>query len=69
MYLPKQTATLQHFYDDAGQLTKVVDSAGNVVEYVYDPAGNIVQVNRTTVAPGGWRGGPRAHSMASRQCG
>jgi hypothetical protein len=26
--------TLQQFYDDAGQLTKVVDSAGNVVEYV-----------------------------------
>jgi YD repeat-containing protein len=44
--------TLQHFYDDAGQHTKVVDSAGNVVEYVYDPAGNIVQGNRTTVAPG-----------------
>jgi YD repeat-containing protein len=44
--------TIHNYYDDAGQLTKVVDSAGNVVEYVYDPAGNIMQVNRTTVAPG-----------------
>jgi YD repeat-containing protein len=47
-----QIITLHYFYDDAGQLTKVVDSAGNVVEYVYDPAGNIVQINRTAVAPG-----------------
>jgi YD repeat-containing protein len=53
MFLASQgPVALHHFYDDAGQLTKVVDSAGNVVEYVYDPAGNIVQINRTSVAPG-----------------
>jgi YD repeat-containing protein len=43
---------LHQSYDDAGQLAKVIDSAGEVVEYVYDRAGNSVQVNRTTGAPG-----------------
>ena len=44
--------TFQYFYDDLGQLTKVVDSTGNVVEYVYDPVGNILQIKRSNVSPG-----------------
>ncbi len=44
--------TFQYFYDDLGQLTKVVDSTGNVVEYVYDPVGNILQIKRSTTAAG-----------------
>jgi len=42
-------ATSQYFYDDKGRLVKVVDSSGNVVEYVYDAAGNIAEVRRSTV--------------------
>ena len=41
--------TSHNFYDDKGRLIKVVDSNGNVVEYVYDPAGNIVEIKRSTV--------------------
>lgn len=44
--------TFQYFYDNLGQLTRVVDSTGVVVEYVYDPAGNVLQVKRTAGAPG-----------------
>lgn len=31
--------TFQYFYDDLNQLSKVVDSTGVVVEYVYDSVG------------------------------
>ncbi len=41
--------TSQNFYDDRGRLVKVVDSSGNVVEYVYDTAGNVVEVRRSSV--------------------
>jgi len=41
----------QYFYDDLGQLTKVVDSTGTVAEYIYDPVGNILQIKRSTVTP------------------
>jgi YD repeat-containing protein len=44
--------TFQYFYDDLNQLTKVVDSTGAVVQYAYDPAGNITQITRSTVVPG-----------------
>lgn len=44
--------SFQYFYDDLGQLTKVVDSTGNMIEYVYDPVGNILQIKRSTVATG-----------------
>jgi YD repeat-containing protein len=44
--------TFQYFYDDLGQLTRVVDSSGIVLEYVYDPVGNILQVKRTAGTPG-----------------
>ena len=51
--MPAQSAlTFQYFYDDLNQLAKVVDSTGIVIQYVYDPVGNILQINRSTVAPG-----------------
>ena len=33
-------------HDDAGRLTKVSDSFGNEIDYVYDAAGNLIKVNR-----------------------
>ena len=51
--LPAQSPiTFQYFYDDLNQLAKVVDSTGNAVQYVYDAVGNILQITRSTVAPG-----------------
>ena len=44
--------TYQYVYDDLNQLVKVIDSTGVVIAYVYDPVGNIVQINRSTLAPG-----------------
>ena len=44
--------TFQYFYDDTGQLIKVVDSTGVVIEYVYDAVGNMLQVKRSNVAAG-----------------
>lgn len=43
--------SFQYFYDDLGQLTKVVDSTGTIIEYVYDPVGNILQIKRSSIAP------------------
>lgn len=48
----QQPVTFQYFYDDNGQLAKAVDSTGIVIEYVYDAVGNMLQVKRSTVAPG-----------------
>jgi YD repeat-containing protein len=42
----------QYFYDDFGQLVKVIDSTGTVIEYVYDPVGNMLQIKRSTVSTG-----------------
>lgn len=44
--------TYQYFYDELGQLVKVVDSTGVVIEYVYDAVGNILEIKRSTIAPG-----------------
>ena len=44
-----QTFASQYFYDDKGRLIKVVDSNGNVVEYIYDSAGNIGEIKRSSV--------------------
>lgn len=46
------TVTFQYFYDDLGQLVKVVDSTGVVIEYIYDATGNILQIKRSSIAPG-----------------
>jgi YD repeat-containing protein len=48
----QQPITFQYIYDDLNQLTKVIDSTGIVIQYVYDPVGNILQINRATVQPG-----------------
>lgn len=45
-------SSVQYYYDDLGELTKVVDSTGTVIEYVYDPVGNILQIKRSSIAPG-----------------
>jgi YD repeat-containing protein len=42
--------TSQYFYDDKGRLIKVIDSTGDVAEYIYDRAGNIVEIKRSSVA-------------------
>ena len=41
--------TFQYFYDDLNQLFKIVDSTGVAIQYVYDPVGNILQIQRSTV--------------------
>jgi len=47
--LHAQATTFQYFYDDANELFRVIDSTGTMIEYIYDPAGNITQINRATV--------------------
>jgi YD repeat-containing protein len=42
---------IQYFYDDLGRLTTVVDSSGNVANYAYDAAGNLLSIVRAQVAP------------------
>lgn len=49
----QQAITFQYIYDEAGQLTKVVDSTGVVIEYVYDAVGNMLEVRRSTIDPSG----------------
>src|SRR5579872_7047457 len=46
-----QPVGLRYFYDDANQLFRVLDSTGTLVEYTYDPNGNITAVTRSTLAP------------------
>ncbi len=48
----QQPMTFQYFYDEIGQLVKVVDSTGIVIEYVYDEVGNMLEIKRSTVASG-----------------
>jgi YD repeat-containing protein len=43
--------TFRYFYDDANELFRVLDSTGTLIEYIYDPSGNITKVNRSTVSP------------------
>ena len=50
--LDAQSVTFRYFYDANGQLFRVADSAGNVVEYDYDANGNPTQIQRSNVAPG-----------------
>ena len=44
--------TFRYFYDETGQLTRVVDSTGVALEYVYDAVGNILEIKRSTVPVG-----------------
>jgi len=42
--------SFRYFYDGNGQLFRVLDSSGNLVEYDYDLSGNPAQIRRSTVA-------------------
>jgi YD repeat-containing protein len=42
----------RYFYDGNGQLFRVLDSSGNLVEYDYDASGNPTAVRRSAVAQG-----------------
>jgi len=44
--------TFRYFYDANGQLFRVLDSSGNLVEYDYDASGNPTEVRRSSVAAG-----------------
>lgn len=45
--------TFQYFYDETGQLIRVVDSTGITIEYVYDAVGNMLKIKRSTLpSPG-----------------
>jgi YD repeat-containing protein len=44
--------TFNYYYDDTGQLVKVIDSTGVVIEYVYDAVGNMLEIKRSTIIPG-----------------
>ncbi len=46
-----QPPSFRYFYDDSAQMFRVLDSTATLVEYIYDPNGNITQINRSTVAP------------------
>ena len=48
----QSSVSFQYFYDDTGQLIKVIDSSGIEIDYVYDAVGNILQIKRGT-APNG----------------
>ena len=47
----QSNVSFQYFYDDLAQLTKVIDSSGNEIDYIYDPVGNLLQIKRS-MAPG-----------------
>ena len=42
-------AEFEYYYDELDQLSKVVDSSGVVVDYVFDDVGNILEIKRSTV--------------------
>ena len=44
--------TFQYFYDNSGQLIKVVDSTGIAIDYMYDPVGNMTDIKRSAVPVG-----------------
>ncbi len=43
---------VEYFYDHGGRLSAAVDGRGTRIDYTYDAAGNLVDVARSTVAPG-----------------
>ena len=44
--------TFRYFYDGNGQLFRVLDSSGNLVEYDYDSGGNPTAIRRSVVTAG-----------------
>ena len=51
LYSSAWAEEFQYVYDASGQLIKAIDSSGTMIEYVYDDAGNIQEIRRTTVSP------------------
>jgi YD repeat-containing protein len=51
LYLSGQSRN-RYFYDDSNQLYRIMDQGGNLVEYTYDPVGNITQIARSVLPPG-----------------
>jgi len=51
-----QNINFHYYYDDLGRLVSAVDSAGNVVSYNYDSAGNLLSIAPSAV--------PSANSLA-----
>jgi YD repeat-containing protein len=50
--LRAQTPTsFRYFHDSSNRLYSVLDSTGTLIQYTYDPSGNITQVTRSTLAP------------------
>lgn len=45
----QQAGGANYAYDDGNQITKVIDSHGSIVEYIYDPSGNLLEIRRTTI--------------------
>ena len=41
--------SFRYFYDDLDELTKVVDSTGIVIQYIYDPVGNRTEIKRSVL--------------------
>ena len=60
--LAQQSPGIQYVYDDLGRLSKVVDPAGNVAEYVYDAVGNILAIKRSTATQGSRSSTLRPHA-------
>lgn len=48
--LAQQPITFQYFYDNLGRLSKVIDSTGTVIEYLYDEVGNILEIKRSSTS-------------------
>jgi YD repeat-containing protein len=48
--LAQESPGIQYVYDDLNRLSKVIDSTGEVAEYVYDAVGNILEIRRSTLA-------------------
>ena len=42
--------TFQYVYDSLNQLSRVIDSEGNVLTYKYDEVGNLLSIERSTLA-------------------
>ena len=48
----QSSQNFKYVYDDSNAIVKVTDSPGNVIEYVYDPVGNILQIKRSSITAG-----------------
>lgn len=47
--LAQSPVSFRYLFYDSGELFRVLDSTGTLVEYTVDPAGNITQTTRSTI--------------------